>query len=105
MSQATVSPIVVPELADTAQGGTRRSIDTLGRIPALVTVIAGNAQMTLADLRDLRVGDIVPLDRGPDATVDICVNGVHIARGDVIVLDENMAARISELEPHAGRRT
>jgi flagellar motor switch/type III secretory pathway protein FliN len=55
--------------------------------------------MTLSAVRGLREGDILPLDRSPDATVDIFVNGTHIARGDVIVLDDSIATRVSELDP------
>lgn len=103
MSQPVVSPIVVPELVDTSQPNTQRRIQTLGDVPAEVTVIAGRAQMSLAEVRDIDVGDIVPLDRSPDATVDVCVNGIHIARGDIIVLDETIATRISELDANPMR--
>lgn len=100
MSQSVVSPIAVPELVDTSQQMSSRPIRTLGDVPAQITVIAGRAEMSLSDVRDIEVGDIVRLDRSPDATVDICVNGVHIARGDIIVLDEAIATRISELAPN-----
>lgn len=103
MSQSVVSPIVMPELVDTSQAPSGRPIDVLGDVPAQVVVIAGRAKLSLAQLRDIEVGDIVPLDRNPDATVDVCVNGVHIARGDLVVLDEMIAARISELDPHPNR--
>jgi flagellar motor switch protein FliN len=99
MSQSVVSRIVMPELVDTSQAPASRPIDVLGQVPAQVVVIAGRAEMSLAELRDLDVGDVLSLDRGPDATVDVCVNGVHIARGDMIVLDEMIATRISELDP------
>jgi flagellar motor switch protein FliN len=100
MSQSVVSPIVMPELVDTSQTPADRPIDVLGDVPAQVVVIAGRAEMTLAEVRDIEVGDILKLDRSPDATVDVCVNGIHIARGDLIVLDEMIATRISELAPH-----
>lgn len=100
MSQSVVSPIAVPELVDTSQHMSSRPIRTLGDVPAQITVIAGRAEMSLSDVRNIDVGDIVRLDRSPDATVDICVNGVHIARGDIIVLDEAIATRISELAPN-----
>lgn len=99
MSHSVVSPIVVPELTSNAAGTANRPIDVLGDVPAQVTVVAGRAEMTLRQMRDLDVGDIVTLDRSPDATVDIYVNGRHIARGDIIVLEEHIATRVSELDP------
>ncbi len=99
MTHSVVSPIVVPELTDTSSGMAQRSVEVLGAVPAQVTVVAGRAEMTLRQMRDLDVGDIVTLDRSPDATVDIYVNGCHIARGDIIVLDEHIATRVSELDP------
>lgn len=71
----------------------------LAEVPALVTVVAGRAEMTLRRLEQLSPGDIIELDRSPDATVDIFVNGTHVARGDVIVMDDSIATRVSEIDP------
>jgi flagellar motor switch protein FliN/FliY len=102
MSQAIVTPIVVPELTESRPGGTVRPINILGSVPATVTVVAGRAEMTLREMQAIGVGDVIGLDRSPDATVDIYVNGTHIARGDIIVLDETIATRVSELDPQPG---
>ena len=71
MSQSVVSPIVMPELVDTSQGPANRPIDVLGDVPAQVVVIAGRTQLSFAELRDIEVGDVLALDRSPDATVDV----------------------------------
>lgn len=62
-----------------------------------VSVVLGRASLTLAELEALEPGDLVKLDRAPDATVDLYVNGVHAAEGDVIVIDDQVAARIGQL--------
>ncbi len=62
-----------------------------------VSVVLGTASMTVADFENLRPGDLVKLDRAPDATVDLFINGVHAAEGDVIVIDDQVAARIGHL--------
>ena len=62
-----------------------------------VSVVLGRASLTLAELEELQPGDLVRLDRAPDATVDLFVNGVHTAEGDVIVIDDHVAARIGQL--------
>ena len=96
--QAVVSPVVVPELAPRQVSSEPKPMDVLADVPGVVTVIAGRADMSMAQVQGLEVGDIVTLDRNPDATVDIYVNGTHIARGDVIVLDETIAARVTDLD-------
>ena len=50
----------------------------------------------------IQPGDLVRLDRAPDATVDLFVNGVHAAEGDVIVIDDQVAARIGHLHLEPG---
>lgn len=67
-----------------------------------VSVVLGKASMTIAEFEDLRPGDLVRLDRAPDATVDLFVNGVHAAEGDVIVIDDQVAARIGHLHLEPG---
>ena len=84
--------------------GEPRSLETLADVPAVVTVVAGRTRMTLSEVRSISAGDILALDRSPDATVDIYVNGTHIGRGDVIVLDDSIATRVSEMDPIDGRR-
>lgn len=67
-----------------------------------VSVVLGKASMTIAEFEDLQPGDLVRLDRAPDATVDLFVNGVHAAEGDVIVIDDQVAARIGHLHLEPG---
>jgi flagellar motor switch protein FliN len=99
VSKQVVSPIVVPEFAPQAASRGNRSIEVLADVPALITVVAGRTEMTIKQLKELAEGDIITLDRSPDATVDIFVNGTHIARGDVIVLDDSIATRVSDMDP------
>jgi flagellar motor switch protein FliN/FliY len=94
-----VSPVVVPELAPAGPSGVERPLAVLHDVSTNVTVVAGRTEMSLRQVRALQPGDIIPLDRSPDATVDIYVNDVHIARGDVIVLDDSIATRVSEIDP------
>jgi flagellar motor switch protein FliN len=99
VSKQVVSPIVVPEFAPQAASRGNRGIQVLSDVPALISVIAGRTEMSLREVKNLMAGDIIPLDRSPDATVDIYVNGTHVARGDVIVLDDSIATRVSEMDP------
>ncbi len=94
----TVAPVALPELRPTGTGSSR-PVDVLADVEATVSIVAGRARLTLAEVAGLRPGSVVPLDRGPEATVDILVNDHPAARGDVIVIDDHFAARVAELTP------
>ena len=95
---ATVAPVALPELRAIGSTGSR-PLTALADVEATVSIVAGRARLTLAEVAALEPGSIVPLDRGPEATVDILVNDHPAARGDVIVIDDHFAARVAELTP------
>jgi flagellar motor switch protein FliN/FliY len=57
----------------------------------------GRTQMALEDVLKLRSGSIVPLDKLAGDPVDIVVNGRLVARGEVLVLNDNFCVRVLEL--------
>jgi flagellar motor switch protein FliN/FliY len=57
----------------------------------------GRTQMYLEDVLKLRKGAVVPLDKLAGDPVDIYVNGRLIARGEVLVLNDNFCVRVAEL--------
>jgi flagellar motor switch protein FliN/FliY len=57
----------------------------------------GRTQMYLEDVLKLRKGSVVPLDKLAGDPVDIIVNGRLIARGEVLVLNDNFCVRVAEL--------
>jgi flagellar motor switch protein FliN/FliY len=62
-----------------------------------VSVELGRTRMTVRDLLALAPGVIVELDKAAGAPVDLLVNGTLMARGEVVVIDEEFAVRISEI--------
>ena len=62
-----------------------------------VSVELGRARMAVRDLLALAPGAIVELDKAAGAPVDVLVNGTLMARGQVVVIDEEFAVRISEI--------
>ncbi len=62
--------------------------DTILSIPVTVQVVFGGASMPVAQLIKLGRGAVVPLDRKVGDPVDIVVNGRVVARGDIVVVDE-----------------
>jgi flagellar motor switch protein FliN/FliY len=78
-------------------GRTSRSMDLLHDVEMGVTAELGRTRMTVRDLLALTPGAVVELDRAAGSPVDVLVNGTLIARGEVVVIDEEFAIRISEI--------
>ena len=82
----------------TASRGTQRgSLDLLRHVAMEVTVEIGRTRMTVQELLSLHPGEVVELDRAASAPADLLVNGTLIARGEVVVVDEDFGLRISEI--------
>lgn len=78
----------VEQKAATAQGWGMRGHEAVMRIPVVVRIVLGATSMPLQKLLSLNRGSIVPLDRKVGDMVDIVVNDRIVARGEVIVLDD-----------------
>ncbi len=65
------------------------NMDAILRIPVVVQAILGTAVMPVANLMKLNRGAIVPLDHRIGEVVDVVVNGRVVARGEVVVLEED----------------
>jgi flagellar motor switch protein FliN/FliY len=72
------------------------NVKLLRDIELEVVVEVGNTKMTLGEIAKLTIGSVVQLNKLAGDTVDIYVNGKIIAKGEVVVLDDNFAVRITE---------
>ena len=72
-----------------ASGAHEPSIDTILRIPVNMQVVLGSATMPVSNLMKLGRGQVVALDHRVGEPVDIVVNGRVIARGEVVVVDDD----------------
>jgi flagellar motor switch protein FliN/FliY len=78
--------------AAASQGGSvgeGLGIDAVMRIPVLVQVVLGSATMPVASLMKLGRGAVVPLDHRVGEPVDVVVNGRVVARGEIVVMEED----------------
>ena len=64
------------------------NLDRVLRIPVTLKVLLGSASMPISQLTKLGRGAIIPLDRRVGEPVDVMINGRIIARGEIVVLDE-----------------
>jgi|SRR6516165_6474492 flagellar motor switch protein FliN/FliY len=66
-----------------------RNLDTILRIPVVVQVVLGSASMPVSNLLKLGRGAVIPLDHRVGEPVDVVVNGRVIARGEVVVVEDD----------------
>ncbi len=66
-------------------------------VPLEISVEIGSARRKVKDILEFTQGTIIELERQAGAPVDVVVNGNLIARGDVVVIDDNFAVRITEI--------
>jgi flagellar motor switch protein FliN len=78
-------------------GRPAQSLDLLHDVEMAVSVELGRTRMPVRDLLALAPGAVVQLDRAAGSPVDLLVNGTLIARGEVVVIDEEFGIRISEI--------
>jgi flagellar motor switch protein FliN/FliY len=76
-------------------GGTFRDLRRLSEVPVDLTVEIGRTRLTVGETLELRQGSIVSLNRMAGEPVDLLVNGTPIARGEVVVIDEQFGLRIT----------
>lgn len=76
---------------------TNGNMDLLMDVPLNVSVEIGKTKRKMKDILAFTQGTVIPIDKQAGAPVDIIVNGQLIARGDVVVIDDNFGVRITEL--------
>jgi flagellar motor switch protein FliN/FliY len=75
----------------------RYGLELLRDVAMDVTAQIGSTRMTVNELLSLADGAVIELDRSAGAPADLLVNGHLIARGEVVVIDENFGLRITEI--------
>jgi flagellar motor switch protein FliN len=74
----------------------------LSAVPVDLSVEMGRTRMTVGETLELRQGSIITLNRMAGEPVDLLVNGTAIARGEVVVIDEQFGLRVTEVLGHTG---
>ncbi len=78
-------------------GSQKDNLQLLMDVPLQISVEIGSARRKVKDILEFTQGTIIELERQAGAPVDIIVNGNLIAKGDVVVIDDNFAVRITEI--------
>ena len=69
----------------------------LSDVPIDLTVEIGRTRLTVGETLELRQGSILTLNRMAGEPVDLLVNGTPIARGEVVVIDEQFGVRVTDV--------
>jgi flagellar motor switch protein FliN len=86
-----------PDGASPTSNGSEADLSRLSEIPMELSVEIGRTHMTVGETLDLSVGSVVTLERLAGEAADLLVNGSAIARGEVVVIDEQYGLRITEI--------
>lgn len=101
MAQMQAPEIVAEPVASAAMAAQiQRSAPNLKMmldLPLDATVELGRAELPLAQVLSLQHGSVIQLDRLPGEPLDLLVNGQLVARGEIVVLNDTFAFRITEL--------
>lgn len=95
--QIPVQPVQFAALRENDSGSAPHNIDLIMDVPLDISVELGKTRKTIRDILELHQGAIIQLDKLAGEPVDMLVNGKLIAKGEVVVIDENYGIRITTI--------
>ncbi len=97
MGQVGISPVKFPPLDEGISSGMVGDISLLLDVPMTLTVELGRTTRLVQEILGLGEGSIIELDKLAGEPVDLLVNGKLIAKGEVVVIDENFGVRVTDI--------
>ncbi|MEN6460460.1 MAG: flagellar motor switch phosphatase FliY [Syntrophomonas sp.] len=95
--RVTVQQVQFAPLMDNATANMPQNIGLIMDVPLDVSVELGKTRKTIKEILELNQGSIIQLDKMAGEPVDLMVNGKLIAKGEVVVIDENYGIRITAI--------
>ena len=96
-NQPPVQPFKLQDFTGAPPSAEAATLELIRDVELDMKIELGRTEMYLEDVLKLRKGSVVPLDKLAGDPVDIYVNGRLIARGEVLVLNDNFCVRVAEL--------
>jgi len=101
--EVPVQPVEMPDFSHAVEkSGCERRIDLLEDVELHVKIELGRSRMLVEDVLNLGEGSVVELDKLAGDPVDVLVNDRLVARGEVLVLNDNFCVRINEIVSQTG---
>ena len=92
-----LAPFELKDLAGAPASGEKATLELLKDVDLDLRIELGRTHMYLEDVLKLKRGSVVTLDKLAGDPVDVFVNGRLVARGEVLVLNDNFCVRVTEL--------
>lgn len=92
-----IQPIRFPDLRPGMTGGMAQALDLILDVSMRVSVELGRTKLTVQEILALGTGSVVELDKLAGEPVDILINERLIARGEVVMVEENFGVRVTEI--------
>jgi flagellar motor switch protein FliN/FliY len=96
-TEETTTEAAVETAAPASAAAAPSNLDFLLDVPVKLSAELGSCKMTMQELLDLDLGTVVQLDKPANANVDVYVNQKLVARGEVVVAEDNFGIRIKEI--------
>jgi flagellar motor switch protein FliN/FliY len=93
-----VYPVEFPNAGGPQLTGAKLPLNRFYDVNMTVSVELGRVTMPIGDLLQLAEGSVIQLDRLVSQPVDIIAQGVRLARGEVVVVEERYAVRITDID-------
>lgn len=93
-----VHPVEFPNLTERPASTARVPLQRFYDVNVEVSVQLGRVTLPIGDLLRLNEGSVLELERSLSEPVDIVAQGVRLARGEVVVVEDRYAVRITEIE-------
>jgi flagellar motor switch protein FliN/FliY len=96
-TEETTTEAAVETAVPASAAAAPSNLDFLLDVPVKLSAELGSCKMTMQELLDLDLGTVVQLDKPANANVDVYVNQKLVARGEVVVAEDNFGIRIKEI--------
>lgn len=96
-AEPPATPFHAPEIANAGAGPELATLELLDDVELDVKVELGRTDMYIEDILQLGIGSVVSLNKLAGDPVDVFVNERLVARGEVLVLNDNFCVRINEI--------
>jgi flagellar motor switch protein FliN len=97
----TFAPMQPTPMRTAAPG--HANLDLVHDVPLEISAVLGQTELSLREVVSMTTGSVFELDKLSTEPIDLYVNNILIARGEVVVVDDKFAVKISELNPVVDR--
>ena len=100
MNKTPVTPIDLPLASDVASSGSpliSKDMSLIGHVPVTLTALIGSVSISIDKLFALKKGEVLEMNESLDMPITLQLNGKSVARGELVVVEDNFGIRITEL--------